>query len=628
MAQTAEATGGETQVGGRFKVEPSSGGRQLHVMPTLYFPYEGRKRIVGHGDLRCRVFLDDVDVTPGEAEGWRWTRPFPNGSYFVFGTAAHGCGFFLPLDEGVTRAELLYEWHLPTERIRVLHEINLDLEETGRGEIFSTDVPAPGGERSAAPLHTVTARADLEAARAGHGETFFDQHHLDRAGWELVCFSERAGLPSAGACDTGLIGAARARLSRPRRKREPFRDGDALHLGAAEVHTADPRPLVEAVRLAREVPFGGGTEYDANWEAHPALARLCGWWNATAPGGREARALMPWVRVGYSADYWCGDGDEWTRPGRLFHEPSCAAFGDLVIVAFLKGRDEVKPVEGRGYKVLTADGHEYEYHHGDPAEAHPAREALAALRDFPERFPATWAALGGEPVAGGGSGTPGEAPLPDRAAGVRWDAAQYKPWFEEVIGRSRDAGASDEELARGLEGLGGWRIYFGRGDKTCEAEEPLWRAILADRRRRDPDPWRRLAEMPAAEFCERLGVERARLEDLPEGSELLWFHADSRGHSEMSAYVRRERDHYRYAAGDTLSPECHVLTDGSFVVEGGRVFFVEDTYLHPEPEGDAAGAAGAFESFASVVAKVRLRPLVVGGRTYAGLRRDGDGDPS
>ena len=184
---------------------------------------------------------------------------------------------------------------------------------------------------------------------------------------------------------------------------DPASAGSRAHRANACIHMP-AEVLVEAVTLARGIPYGEGTAYRgsmASSERHPALLALCGWWNANAPDPRHRRAGLCdiEVRVRDDGEYWAAYYEAPNTPVMAWDDTpeACARVGDVVLITFLLGQrsatfDEhgckLRNVAGKGWQTVGVS--ENDVRSGKCDEGWYTLKGLAA---FPERFPEAWAWL-------------------------------------------------------------------------------------------------------------------------------------------------------------------------------------------------------------------------------------------
>lgn len=356
----------------------------LHVLPQLYFPYGGDLReMTSPDDVRLAVLLDGADVTP-RSDGWRWGRPYPNGNHIVFGAGGRKMGFFHPLADGACGAELTLRWEIPRVGLTVEHTVSMRLALTEHGLVYSTDVPlfARGfgredAEYRVARLHTVCDEAHVDEKRRGINRLEFGRRAA--GGGELITVRESITLPSAAAKHFTFPSFEGVALLRDQEHQSGFGTRRAEHEANAAVHAADYSALVDAINLAREVPYARGP-YADDPESHPAVRRLCEWWDGqAAPGRAGAGTFWLWVRVNDDGEYWNAYRETPNEPIAEFSDrESSARFGDAVLVVFCRGRAGCWADGERWVNLPTVAGEVYERVGMDMDEYHPAWYALEA----------------------------------------------------------------------------------------------------------------------------------------------------------------------------------------------------------------------------------------------------------
>lgn len=168
--------------------------------------------------------------------------------------------------------------------------------------------------------------------------------------------------------------------------------------------------FVQAVHLACEIPpISHGIP--AECEQHPAVRLLCDWWDTVRPASEPLRpgSFMPWVRVQNDGRYWAGyyEGPHEHVQGFNPRGTDCARVGDALLVLFYAEqaaafwKEEALPPSPYGFSTLVIRRPSGRSHMAmrlrrkdvEDGGYDEARFSLEALRAFPERFPALWAAL-------------------------------------------------------------------------------------------------------------------------------------------------------------------------------------------------------------------------------------------
>lgn len=346
-------------------------------------------------------------------------QPFPNRRYLVAGTDDSRYGFLVPLpSELLEEIVIRLEWRLTdaeqAEAVRgwggedaagVDHVLRLRFGLTERGQVFSTDTSAwPTGDVGSPPScelqpFAVLSERGLPSAREGSAALGWNMYA------DVLVMDERLDVPGILLSDVwGFSEFEEEQLHEVGQTAvfHPASPGTLAH--HANACTEMPAViLVEAVRLARDIPYGKGTVYAGSMaasEKHPALLALCGWWNANAPDPlhRHAGLCMPWMRVRDDGEYWCAYYETPTMAvDHSLKRPEMAArVGDVVLIEFAQGQgaatfDPYLDLWGVGGNPWNSVGvSENEVQSGEHDEGWYTLEGLAA---FPERFPAAWAWL-------------------------------------------------------------------------------------------------------------------------------------------------------------------------------------------------------------------------------------------
>ena len=397
-------------------------GPALHVLPKLYVDRDALSA-VSPRHVRCTAKV----LSPAG----RWPmpqelvvrQPLPNQRFFVAGTRDSRFGFLLPLPPRLPEAVVIqFEWHLvDVEPVQSLpnsqggatalvdHVLELRLRPTGRGQVFSMDVAAwpDDGPSSAAPcgrqpfavLHgdglPPERRHSARLERDAESGTLRIDEHIEVPG---ILLSDVWGLSEFE--DEQLHEVGQTTVFDPASPDTLAHRANACIRMPAEV-------LVEAVRLARAIPFDAHSAYAgemAACERHPALRTLCGWWNAHAPDVRHRQAGLCeiYLRVRDDGEYW---PLYYETPNRRVDFPVktpeiAACIGDVVLVTFHQGQGAATFIGGCGCELWDVAGNpwqtvgvaEEEVRSGASDEGWYTLAGLAAL---PERFPAAWVWLMG-----------------------------------------------------------------------------------------------------------------------------------------------------------------------------------------------------------------------------------------
>ncbi len=412
-------------------------GPVLHLLPKLHVDHDTLSPL-SQRHVRCTArVLSPAGRWPMPGE-LVVRQPLPNQRFFVAGTRDSRFGFMLPLPPRLPEAVVVqFEWHLvDVEPIPSLpnsqggatalvdHVLELRLRPTRRGQVFSMDVAAwpDDGPSSAAPcgrqpfavLHEdglpPARRHGARLERDAESGTLRIDEHIEVPG---ILLSDVWGLSEFEDDQLHEVGQTTV-----------FDPGspDTLAHRANACIVMPAAVFVEAVRLARDVPFGAGTAYDgemAGCERHPALLALCGWWNEHAPDPPHRRVGLCEVdvRVRDDGEYWPGYYETPTR--KVDHPvkvPEIAArIGDVVLITFHQGQGAATYDAGCGCELWDVAGNPWqtvgatadEVGSGECDEGWYTLNGLAAL---PERFPAAWVWL----TADGPSSQ--DAPAPVTAA--------------------------------------------------------------------------------------------------------------------------------------------------------------------------------------------------------------------
>jgi hypothetical protein len=120
-----------------------------------------------------------------------------------------------------------------------------------------------------------------------------------------------------------------------------------------------------------------------------------------------------------------------------------------------------------------------------------------------------------------------------------------------------------------------------------------------------------------ATVSSELGFKKSQLNKLNNDREIVWDHAGIPGNDVnvmRAAIEKRSSGEFYFSAVDTISPECHVLTFGHFIIERNRLILLKD-----EPDQTASATNRCWISFCEIIRKIRKSPLVVDGFQHYAL---------
>ena len=403
-------------------------GPMLHLLPKLY---------VGPAVIAAcpspRVACTASIVSP--ATRWQMPlgrlvvrQPLPNRCYLVAGTPSSRYGFMVPLpptlpEEVAVRFEWRFTDPVQAATVRGLdgdnaavvdHLIRLRLRPTGRGQVFSMDTDAWPVTDSSSPVRrrpqaAAALRAgSLPGARQGSVLARQDPDTDD------LLLDEQLDVPGILLSDIwGLSEFADEQLHEVGQTVEfaPASSDTLAHRANACIEMP-AEVLVEAVRLARDIPHGEDTPYAGSMaacERHPALLALCGWWNRNAPDPLHRRAGLCGidVRVRDDGEYWPTYYETPNRPVDFpVKTPEIAArIGDVVLVEFHQGQHAATYLGGHGCELWDVAGNPWQTVGVSEADVRSGEcdegwYLLAGLAVFPERFPKAWEWLAGDDLPG------------------------------------------------------------------------------------------------------------------------------------------------------------------------------------------------------------------------------------
>lgn len=370
----------------------------FHIMPKLYNPCSdiGLEEItLFSADMlpfgkSGNVETDYLNVLPKDV---RLTNPMPNISYVVAGIQERKMGWEIPIDTSQPPQQLRLWWlvETSTEDIIIEHYLDLEFELTQQGNVFSMESLnyARGDDPRA-----------VSCIDPGQAREFFTRNdpsyqigYLD----DRVIIRQSNTIRSCAWSDLGLEEFENAVYLRDTEPVATFK----THLEEFASDACIEMPahiLKEAISQAQDIAekeeefWLGENQY----EHCPGLQHICQWWNHNAPNPEYRRAvnIYLWVRVEDDSEYWAG----WyeclnIEIGNLSHE-RCARVGQHIIVEFLQGHGAYTPIGSNGFMVWGVDGEPF-WDVGAPLDqADEAYYGHGMLKDFSERFPMAFQALG------------------------------------------------------------------------------------------------------------------------------------------------------------------------------------------------------------------------------------------
>jgi hypothetical protein len=379
----------------------------LHFIPCLVIP---EQVAIHRNTIACRMEINGSGVEPLTV-ALSVQQPLADPRRFVGCTPGSRYGAVVPLERVPSLLLVTLFWSLPPGqydsdqtvygRLTIRHDIALRLIPTDRGHIFSADLDAQSWWRSPrfqAERHQPYAAWESQLLQPERRECWRGLHQNQLRLYDLI------EVPSCNAEDIKGFHATKhlqlheitqsAKLSPDSQETRAHRINARLEM-PAEV-------LVEAVRLARNIPFHSGTPYFRQGpgcgEDHPALRHLTAWWNSHCPDPAMACAAIgiPWVRVAEDGLYWPTQAEDQPRPiDRPMKTPDTAArIGDLLLIEFLQGHADAIH-DGTDlvlFDVLGREACRRRVSHRDVETGgyDPASSCLSALATFPARFPAAW----------------------------------------------------------------------------------------------------------------------------------------------------------------------------------------------------------------------------------------------
>ncbi|MBC8641586.1 hypothetical protein IAG25_32705 [Caballeronia sp. EK] len=394
--------------------------RIVHILPQYLCP-EDAIDFIGPDDVTLRVrslALESRGVEVCPEGGIKIRQPYPNRRFMVAGSADIRVGWILPIPEGVSDFDLQFEWSFapgtiePESAYVARHRLEVVLS-PGTGRTYTLDTSCWPTDRRGAVVpvdskpytpHSLSWLSDYRRARVSDARSWIEGDAEDGRDGAGVEFIERITLPSQTVSELWSITQFEdEQLHEVAQQTNIATNADLHERNACLVTPA--QVFVKAITLARETPFGRGSEFAAkgagvmgHCETHPAALELCRWWNTNAPveSTRCARLFNLWIRVRDDGEYWAGHEDAPNVPMEVLSEGANAhaRVGGLVLVEFNKGSKDFSYDEG-GFEVFDVTGRVVSGA-GVSREAVESGEfdegwyGLDALQSFPERFPGAW----------------------------------------------------------------------------------------------------------------------------------------------------------------------------------------------------------------------------------------------
>jgi len=414
----------------------------LHICPQLFVPAE----ILGplskpYEGLICEeITLTvsstlNVDVQP--EGGIEIRQPYPNRRYFIGGSKLIRMGWIIPLPPYATEFDLEFEWNIESPALwevamrdawLIRHLIHIKLH-PGQGMTYSMDSscwPERKGQPISTSPVTILGLEEGDQIDRNHRQIIKDSALVYADGgyalaWMKFNVDEMAYQPLEGEVagffleeEVDITGVPLEQVW----SIDAFQD-EQLHeveqtthfTQDVEAHRANgpvemPAELfVKAVKLAEEIPFGKGSNFEKSiagvpggMEQHPALKLLCDWWETVRPQGEPFRpgAAMPLVRVRDDGEYWWGYYEIPNSPVASFNPSGrdVARIGDVMLVLF-QAVQESAIFDQHGMTVMLPSGEKFstigidkeQYLSGESDEAWYCLKALASFRG---RFPSAW----------------------------------------------------------------------------------------------------------------------------------------------------------------------------------------------------------------------------------------------
>ena len=380
----------------------------LLIVPELYLP--GKYIETEELDLcEIRLFFRCPELYILNKGGFTLRQPYPNADYIVAGAVDSVMGWSIDLPSDIEGLTFTYDWRFSKDSVidretgvfRLLHQIEIKLEKTDRGHVFSTKLPFFENDKN-----KLTSVIFEENFKKFVGSNNVEKHsfsknqlklnpiyELNRECYQVQLYNS-VKLNSCALSDLAFLLEFNDTIPfRERPQEATFKTGLKEHYAATSC-SIPPSVFVKVVELARSIPFEVDNEYYEGAESHPAIKLLSDWWNNNAPQNRVAASMMPWVRVTEKHLYLSG---YWEDPNELeldlFSPASTASCGDSILIAFLKSRTTAYYDKNRRTILEDVGGEIYETSGFDLEEYFPAWYSLHALADFPKRFPAAWTAL-------------------------------------------------------------------------------------------------------------------------------------------------------------------------------------------------------------------------------------------
>jgi hypothetical protein len=344
----------------------------FHVSPQVYLDPERIGAWVNPDDVllsKAKIVygVNEINILPKDI---CIRQPYPNGCYYVAGTAGK-IGWEINLPEGTSKFKLLLCWKINEDVLEkclsITHKLNIDLIKSQQGHVYSMDqthLAIDPNSRAIALLHE---EEISEFFHKGNPKTYlFTSQKLDQL---QVKITQDLQLTSCAYSDLMTEELESMQLLRDQKQVLYFKNFVQEHRDNASCEMP-ASVLTEAIELATKHEFSIGEEpvSTGSYLSHPALKLLSDWWNENTPVENSKNAIycLLWIRVNDNEEYWSTDLE---HPNvdivDLAGSNACARCGDLFIMPYVFS-----------VKEMAFEWEDF--------------ATLEALRDFPANFPVAW----------------------------------------------------------------------------------------------------------------------------------------------------------------------------------------------------------------------------------------------
>lgn len=388
--------------------------KTFHILPRLFVPayfVNGSHTLQSENvNLKIESTLG-FDVTP--TGGVKISQPYPNRRYFTGGSITTRHGWLIELTDLTQKFTITFHWKIKIDEVNVYiveHVLCVTLKESTSKTVFSMDASCRNIEESIDRKPWTT----ISICGIDDNEKMLINRDIVYSGYPIENNKKHARDVHYKLTENiSIPGITMDRLwSIDEFQIKQLHEIRHITSGFSETKAHRRNALVEipatlfinAVRLAFQIPFGEGSNYDgygnknrlvSNSEEHPALKILCDWWNLQSPEiyPLKAGSVMPLVRVTNDGKYYWADNEipevnvvEFNSTGKDF-----ARLGDFMLLQF-QAKDCASAFDKKkGVELFLPSGEIFtDIDIQDRSEWDEGIHCLEALYGFKQRFPAAW----------------------------------------------------------------------------------------------------------------------------------------------------------------------------------------------------------------------------------------------